>query len=338
MPENAAAFHSQDFPTAGDAAEFIRALPKAELHLHLEGTIEPATLAALARSHGVSAPSPDLYNYTDFPGFLQSFKQVCSFLRAPQDYHLVTLRMIERLHRDGVSYAEVYIAAGVMLWKNEPFSQFLQGICLGAQQGRAKYGVEVRWILDATRQFGADAAMRVAELAVEHKRDGVIGIGIGGDEKQAPPEMFAGVYEYARHNGMRVTAHAGEVAGPESMWGALRVLHAERLGHGVTAERDPELVKHLARTRVPVDMCLTSNLRTGAIARLDDHPLRRYFDAGMLVSLSTDDPAMFQTDLTREYMLAHTLYSFTAQELARLAYNSFQGSFLSAEEKARYTQ
>jgi adenosine deaminase/aminodeoxyfutalosine deaminase len=338
MPENAAGFQSPDFRTAGEAEEFIRALPKAELHLHLEGSIEPGTLAALARSHGVPELSPEIYNYTDFLGFLQSFKQVCSLLRAPQDYHLITLRMIERLRRDGASYAEVYIAAGVMLWKGEAFEQFFQGICLGAQQGRAKYGVELRFILDATRQFGAEAAMRVAELAVAHKNQGVIGIGIGGDEKQAPPEMFAAVYEYARTNGLRLTAHAGEVAGPESMWGALRALHAERLGHGVTAERDPDLVKHLARTRVPVDMCPTSNFRTGAIARLEDHPLRRYFDAGMLVSLSTDDPAMFQTDLTREYMLAHTLFGFTAPELARLAYNSFQGSFLSAEDKARYTR
>src|ERR1035438_10335719 len=185
MPENAAAFHSQDFATAGDAEDFIRALPKAELHLHLEGTIEPATLSALARSHGVPEPSPDIYNYTDFPGFLQSFKQVCSYLRAPQDYHLVTLRMIERLHRDGASYAEVYIAAGVMLWKGESFPQFFQGMCLGAQQGRAKYGVEVRFVLDATRQFGADAAMRVAELAVEHKNQGVIGIGIRSEERRS---------------------------------------------------------------------------------------------------------------------------------------------------------
>jgi aminodeoxyfutalosine deaminase len=337
MPENAAGFHSPDFQTAAEAEEFIRALPKAELHLHLEGTVEPATLSALARAHGVPEPSPDVYHYTDFLGFLQSFKQVCSYLRTPQDYHLVTLRMIERLHRDGARYAEVYIAAGVMLWKGEDFGQLFQGICLGAQQGRAKYGVEVRWVLDATRQFGADAAMRVAELAVQHKHSGVIGIGIGGDEKQAPPELFAEVYEYARNNGLRLTAHAGEAAGPASMWGALRVLRAERLGHGVTAEQDPELVKHLARSRVPVDICPTSNLRTGAVARLEDHPLRRYFDAGMLISLSTDDPALFRTDLTHEYMLAHTLFSFTPQELARLAYNSFLGSFLSEEEKARYT-
>lgn len=331
MPQTAPTFQS-----SRQIEEFIRALPKAELHLHLEGTIEPGTLASLALNHGIAEPSPKIYEYSDFPGFLQCFKQVCSYLRTPQDYHLVTTRMIERLRRDGVLYAEVYISAGVMLWKGESFAELFEGIRAGGQSGR-KHGVEVRWVLDAVRQFGPEAAMRVAQLAVEYKSEGVIGIGIGGDEKQAPPEQFTEVFAYAREHGLRLTAHAGEVAGPASMWGALRALHAERLGHGISAERDPELVKHLARTRVPVDMCITSNVRTGAIAKAEDHPLRRYFDAGMLVSLSTDDPAIFQTDLTREYMLAHTLFSFTEQELARLAYNSFVGSFLSEGEKARYT-
>jgi aminodeoxyfutalosine deaminase len=321
----------------GDIQEMIRALPKAELHLHLEGTIDAQTLAALANFHGVSAPPADLYDYRDFAGFLQAFKQVCGHLRFPQDYHLVTLRMLERLRRDGVSYAEVYISAGVMLWKGESFPSLFEGIRAGAQEGRAKYGVAVRWILDAVRQFGVEPARRVAEWAAEFKSEGVIGIGIGGDEAAAPPEPFAEVYEYARQQGLRLTAHAGETAGPESMRGALDALHAERLGHGVTAERDPELMLRLARERIPVDLCLTSNVRTGAIARLEDHPLRRYFDAGMLVSLSTDDPAIFDTDLTREYLLAHTHFGFTPEELARLAYNSFQASFLSEEEKARYT-
>jgi len=337
MPESAPGLQGVLQAPQNDLIQFVRALPKAELHLHLEGTIDPPTLAALAQSHGVADPPADLYRYTDFAGFLQAFKQVCAQLRFPQDYHLVTLRMIERLHRDGVSYAEVYISAGVMLWKNESFEELFEGIRTGAQEGRAKYGVEVRWILDAVRQFGADPARRVAELALRHLDYGVIGIGIGGDEKQAPPEVFSEVFDFARQNGLRLTAHAGEAAGPESMWGALRALRAERLGHGVSAERDPELVRHLARHRIPVDICLSSNVRTGAVARLEDHPLRRYFDAGMLVSLSTDDPAMFGTDLTNEYLLAHDRFGFSRQELARLAYNSFQSSFLSEQEKSRYT-
>ena len=323
--------------SVADIQEMIRALPKAELHLHLEGSIEPRTLEALANFHGVAPPPADLWEYRDFAGFLQCFKGVCAHLRFPQDYHLVTLRMIERLHRDGVTYAEAFIAAGVMNWKHESFPSLFEGIRAGMQEGRAKYGVEVRWILDCTRQFGVEAARRVAEWAVEFKDRGVIGFDVAGDETAAPPEQFAEVFEYARANGLRVTAHAGEVAGPESMRGALDVLHAERLGHGVTAERDPQLVQRLARERIPVDLCLTSNVRTGAIARLEDHPLRRYFDAGMLVTLATDDPAIFRTDLTREYLLAHQHFGFSPQELARLAYYSFQASFLSAEEKLRYT-
>jgi aminodeoxyfutalosine deaminase len=322
----------------GDITEYIRALPKAELHLHLEGTVELATLRELAAMHGMPEPSPDLYRYQDFLGFLQSFKGVCGHLRTPRDYRLITLRMIERLHRDGVVYAEVFISAGVMHRKNESFPKLFAGIRTGAAEGKSRYGVEVRWILDATRNFGPEAVRRVADEAVAHKNDGVIGFGIGGAEAEWPPELFDDTFAYARQNGLRLTAHAGEVSGPKSMWGAIRTLNAERLGHGVTAELDPELVRHLAKHRIPVDLCPTSNLRTGAIARIEDHPLRRYFDAGMLVTLATDDPAMFGADLTAEYMLAHRQFHFTADELARLARYSFEASFLSAGEKLRYTQ
>ncbi len=186
------------------------------------------------------------------------------------------------------------------------------------------------------RHFGPEAVLRVAELAALYRGRGVIGFGIGGDEARAQPELFRDVYDYARAQGLRLTAHAGEAAGPESVWGALRSLGAERIGHGTTAVRDPALVAHLAKTRVPVDICLTSNLRTGVLAKLEEHPLRRYFDAGLLVSLSTDDPAMFETDLTREYLLAHERFGFSREELGRLAANSFQASFLSEEEKAGY--
>lgn len=317
--------------------DYIRALPKAELHLHLEGTVEPATLCELAGGHGLPQPADDLYRYPDFLGFLQAFKTVCEHLKTPRNYELITLRMIERLRRDGVVYAEVFVAPGIMLRKGESFPELFEGIRAGATEGRSRHGVEVRWILDATRNFGPESVRRVAELAVEHKSDGVIGLGIGGDEKSWPPELFAESYAYARDHGLRLTAHAGETAGPESMWSALRTLNAERLGHGVAADGDPDLVRHLAEHRIPVDLCPTSNVKTGAVARIADHPLRRFFDAGMLVSLATDDPAMFGCDLTGEYLLAHRQFHFTAEELAQLARNSFEASFLSAEEKSRYT-
>lgn len=316
---------------------YIRALPKAEVHLHLEGALALETLAELAERHGLPRPSEDLYDYTDFLGFLKAFKLVCDHLKTPEDYRLATLRMIERLERDGVVYAEVYIAAGVMLRNGQSFEELFEGIAAGAREGLERCGVRLRWILDATRQFGVEAAQRVAELAARYRHRDVIGIGIGGDEARGAPELFHEVYAWAAAQGLRLTAHAGESAGPESVWGALRTLRAERIGHGTTAARDPALLAHLASARVPVDVCLTSNVCTGTIAALEDHPLRRYFDAGMLVSLSTDDPAMFRTDLTREYLLAHERFGFSEAELARLAANSFQATFLSEEEKARYT-
>ncbi len=317
--------------------EFIIQLPKAELHLHLEGAIELPTLARLAETHGMPPPSPALYGYADFSGFLKSFKQVCDHLKTPEDYHFITLKLIERLRSEGVVYAEIFLAIGVMLWKGDKFEELFEGIDAGAKDGLARHGVRVRWILDATRQFGPEAAQRVAELAVRYRDRDVIGFGIGGDEKQAAPELFRDVFAYTRRHGLRASVHAGEVVGPESISGALDALAAERIGHGVSAIRDPALVRRLAESQVPVDICLSSNVRTGAIGKMEEHPLRRYFDAGVLVSLATDDPAMFETDLVTEYLLAHEKFGFTRDELARLAANSFQASFLSDEEKSRYT-
>jgi aminodeoxyfutalosine deaminase len=316
---------------------YIRSLPKAELHLHLEGSIEMPTLARLAEVHGLPAPRPELYDYAGFGGFLMAFKTVCEYLKTPQDYHLVTLRMLESLHAHGVIYAEIFVSAGVMLWKGESFEELFEGIEAGAKEGFARYGVRVQWVLDAVRQFGPQAAQRVAELAARFQHRGVIGFGIGGDEQKAPPEQFRDVFAYARSKGLRRAVHAGEVAGPESITGALDALAAERIGHGVSAIQDPALVRRLADSQIPVDICLSSNLRTGAVASLKEHPFRNYFDAGVLVSLSTDDPAMFQTNLSREYLLAQEKFGFTEGELARLAANSFRASFLSEEEKSRYT-
>ena len=160
--------------------------------------------------------------------------------KTPEDYHLVTLRMMERLERDGVVYAEVFIAADAMLRRGESFEEMFEGIEAGAREGSRRCGVEVRWVLDAARQFGPEAPRQVAELAARFRDRGVIGIGIGGDEAKGPPEMFPEVYAYARAQGLRLTAHAGETVGPESIWGALRELGAERIGHGTSGARSEE--------------------------------------------------------------------------------------------------
>ncbi len=190
-------------------------------------------------------------------------------------------------------------------------------------------------IFDAVRQFGPGAAQDVFELAARYHDHNVIGVGIGGDEQKAPPELFREAYAYAANQGLRLTAHAGENAGPESIWGALN-FGAERIGHGLTASQDPELIEELARRQIPVEICLTSNLRTGSCGKISEHPVRRYFDQGLMITLNTDDPAMFGTSLTREYELAQAEFGFTDEHLRELARNSFEASFLPAEKKVQF--
>ena len=332
---------------------FIASLPKAELHLHLEGTVDPETLAELSRRH----PTPltttneryrniedsgrvfteeearELYRYKHFSGFLWAFKAVTERLRTAEDYELVTYRMMQKLHAQNVLHAEVYISAGVVQWRGQEFAPLFEGAERGRQRGERDFGVSLYWILDATRHFGVEYAQRVVEEAVRLRNSNVIGIGLGGDERRAGPEQFREVYEYAARNGLRLTVHAGETVGPESIWGALRELKADRIGHGLHAIDDPELVRYLAEKQIPVEVCITSNLLTGCCAAVEEHPIRRLFDAGVLVTLNTDDPDMFHTTLTNEYQIAQQVFGFSETELRDLAKNSFRASFLPEEKK-----
>jgi aminodeoxyfutalosine deaminase len=187
------------------------------------------------------------------------------------------------------------------------------------------------------RHFGAEAAAEVFDLAARLRDRNVVAIGIGGDETRGPAEWFRDLYRKAADNGLRLTAHAGETAGPESVWGALNI-GAERIGHGLAACRDPELMEVMAQKQVPVEVCISSNVRTGACAELHQHPVRRFFDQGLMVTLNTDDPAMFQTSLNREYEVAQQEFEFTDEHLRELARNSFEASFLPVEKKLRFLQ
>lgn len=314
---------------------FIRQIPKAELHLHLEGAVEPATLLELRRSHGENvtlAETEALYRYTDFGSFLMAFKEVSAHLRGPEDYELVTYRLMQQLKEENVLHAEVYVAVGVCLYRKQDFAAIFEGLERGRTRGARDFGVSLLWIFDATRHFGVEEAQKVFELAVRYKNRHVVGVGIGGDEVKAPPELFRSVYEYAEDNGLHLTAHAGETAPAESIWGALN-LHAERIGHGLSAAQDPDLVEELAYRQIPVEICLTSNLRTGCCKSAAEHPAKNYFDQGVMITLNTDDPALFGTTLAREYQLAQETFGFTDEHLRELARNSFEASFLPAEKK-----
>lgn len=319
-------------------SSFIESLPKAELHLHLEGSIDPATLLELRTTHGRPGTLPEierLYQYRDFAGFLAAFKNITEDLQNPADYELITYRLMEKLKAENVLHAEVYVSVGVNLWRKQYFDAIFERLEQGRTRGQRDFGVSLLWIFDAVRQFGAEKAQKVAELAVRYQDKSVVGFGIGGDELQAPPEMFKDVYSYCADHGLRLTAHAGENAPPGSIWGALN-LRAERIGHGLMAYQDAELVEELSQRQIPIEICLTSNLRTGCCKTIAEHPVRNYFDQGLMVTLNTDDPAIFGTTLNREYQLAQDAFGFTDEHLRELARNSFEASFLAPEKKLEF--
>lgn len=322
-----------------DLISYVRRLPKAELHLHLEGTVTPETLVELSARHDAApldlAQARALFQYTDFTGFLMAFKAVTEHLQTADDYELATWRMLERLAAQGVVHAEVYVSVGVVYyWRRCEFEPLFLGMERARVRAEQELGITVLWIFDAVRHFGPEEAARVFRKAAELRPDfpSIIGIGIGGDERRTGAEPFRELYAEARDTGLRLTAHAGETVGPEGIWGALNI-GAERLGHALSAIEDPELMETLAHRQIPLEICITSNLKTGCCLRPEDHPVRRYFDSGLMVTLNSDDPSLFASNLEDEYRLAHAAFGFTEEHLRELAANSIEASFLPPERK-----
>ena len=322
----------------------VDSLPKAELHLHLEGSIRPDTAVELAARHGVKLKREEVvarYNYSDFLGFLEAFKWVTSYLREPDDYALVTRHLAEELLRQNVVYTEVTISAGVMLRRMQNVEANLTAINETAKSVPFAR-LRMAWILDATRQFGPDAAVEVARCASQLQRLGVVAFGMGGDELSVSTVNFRPAFDLARNEGLHLVCHAGEVGGPELIRESIDLLNAERIGHGIAAMRDPALAEFLAARRVPLEICPTSNVCTGAVAKqigkadasLQDHPLATFVKQGLTATLSTDDPAMFHTDLLSEYSAAASL-GLSSQQLVLLAEQGFSASFLPPEDKRR---
>lgn len=321
---------------------YFAELPKAELHLHLEGSIEPATAVALAASHGATLTSEEVaarYTYQDFVGFLEAFKWVTSFLHTPADYALITGRLADQLLEKNVVYAEVTLSVGVMLRRGQDVEANFTAIRDAAARAQ-KRGLRLQWVFDAVRQFGPDAAMEVARWASRMKSEGVVAFGMGGDELALPAADFRSVYDYVAAEGIHRLVHAGEIGGPEAVREAIELLGAERIGHGIAAMRHERTMDFLAARQVPLEICPTSNLRTGALARqlgqtelqVEDHPLWEFFARGLRVTLSTDDPAMFSTDLVREYILGLQV-GLLPTELMQIARAGFESAFLATEEK-----
>jgi aminodeoxyfutalosine deaminase len=293
-------------------------LEKAELHVHLEGSIEPETLLEIDPSVTREEIAANMYGKT-FDEFLGGYIWVVKRVQTPEHYAIATRHLLERLAAQDVTYAEITLSAGVVLWKNQDLAAVYDAIWAESQRSRVK----TFWILDAVRHFGAEAGMRIAEFAVSRRGQGAIAFGIGGDEARGPAEWFRDVFAYARDGGLRLVCHAGETTGPQSIWAALEI-GAERIGHGIAAAQDPALMAKLRESNIPLEICISSNVCTGVVASLEEHPVRKLYDAGVPIILNTDDPSFFRTSLTHEYEIARDVFGLPVDELAA---NSFRYAF-----------
>jgi aminodeoxyfutalosine deaminase len=322
-----------------DVVDWLRKLPKVELHLHLEGTIQLDTLLELSSRHDPEPLTAEqarrLYIYENFLGFMDSFKAVSSRLKGPGDYELITYNMIRDLATQGILHAEVYISFGIIYyWKQAEVEPYVEAIERGRIRGEKDFGTTIYWLIDAVRHFGAEEATKVFRKAAELRKlyPSIVGIGIGGDEARGSADLFRDSYADAKAAGLRLTAHAGETIGPESIWAAINI-GAERLGHALSAQHDAELLEILAEKQIPLELNVTSNIRTGCCNAFEEHPVKLYFESGLMVTINSDDPPMFGSNLLEEYVLVQEQFAFSLEQMRELAANAVEASFLPPERK-----
>jgi adenosine deaminase len=316
---------------------WLERLPKVELHVHLEGAIPHDALWALLQKYGGDPDVPDLaslitkFRFRDFAQFVDSWHWKDGFLREYEDWTFVAEAVARSFARQNIRYAEAFFTRAVFTRRGIQTQKLAEAIRRGLDRVPE---VRVALVADLARDDGPDrAAVTLAQIA-EAREQGIIGIGIGGSEHRFPPEPFAGVFDEARRLGFHTNAHAGEGAGAASVWGALRALKIERIGHGTRAEEDGALLDYLAECRIPLEMCPLSNVRLGVVPGLDRHPIRRYFDRGLLVTVNSDDPSMFGSSLVKEFSGLMEIWNFSRDEIRTLILQAVQASWLPAGEKA----
>ncbi|MER7520201.1 adenosine deaminase [Streptomyces sp. NPDC126499] len=324
-----------------DLHSFIAGLPKAELHVHHVGSASPRIVAELAARHPDSkVPTDpealvDYFTFTDFAHFIEVYLSVVDLVRTPEDVRLLTFEVARDMARQNIRYAELTITPYSSTRRGIDERAFMAAIEDARKAAEAELGVVLRWCFDIPGEAGLEAAEETARLAVDLRPEGLVSFGLGGPEIGVPRPQFKPYFDRARAAGLRSVPHAGETTGPETVWDALKELGAERIGHGTSSVRDPELLAYLAEHRIALEVCPTSNIATRAVERLEDHPIRRMVEAGVLVTINSDDPPMFGTDLNNEYAVAARLLDLDERGLAALAKNAVEASFLDEAGKQR---
>jgi len=324
---------------------YLRAVPKAELHVHLEGAIRPETLLTLARRNRVTLPADDLaglrrwFAYRDFNHFIEIYFMVSRCLKTAEDYELIAYEFGEEMRRQNIRYAEVTFSVSTHYYPlGIDHDIYFGGLSRGRARARRDFGVEMSWVFDIVRDVREQAERRrradfTTRVALECRREGVVALGLGGNEDGYPPEEFAPWFEQALSEGLHSVPHAGENAGPASVWGALRTLGAQRIGHGVRAIEDPDLVQYLARQRIPLEVCPGSNVCLGIYPGFATHPLPRLHRAGVQLSVNSDDPPLFNVTLNEDVERLHSAFGFDLDVIDEILLNGVYHSFLSPERK-----
>jgi len=320
---------------------YLEALPKAELHVHLEGSILPATLLVLAERNGVPLPADTVeglrkwFRFRDFPHFVEIYIALTRCMRTREDYELIAYEFGAEMARQNVRYAEATFTPGTHHALGVPFDVFFSGLTRGRERARADFGVEIAWIFDIVRENPLPThADYTLGAALDGKDDGVVALGLGGYEAPHPPDEFAPWFERARSLDLHSIPHAGETGGPDSVWSSIRRLGAERLGHGVRSIEDPALVQYLVESRIPLEVCPTSNLRLGIYPDIEHHPMRRLYEAGVIVTINSDDPPLFNTTLNSEVALLHSGFDFPLDTIDEIILNGVRCSCLPPDRKA----
>ncbi|WSE17488.1 adenosine deaminase [Streptomyces sp. NBC_00118] len=326
-----------------DLHAFIAGLPKAELHVHHVGSASPRIVSTLAARHPDSkVPTDpealaDYFTFTDFAHFIDVYLSVVDLVRTPEDVRLLTFEVARDLARQNVRYAELTITPYSSVRRGIDEYAFMEAIEDARKAAEAEFGTVLRWCFDIPGEAGLESAEETVRLATTDtiRPEGLVSFGLGGPEIGVPRPQFKPYFDRAIAAGLHSVPHAGETTGPGTVWDALVHLGAERIGHGTTSAQDPKLLAHLAEHRIPLEVCPTSNIATRAVKTLDEHPIRQFVDAGVVVTVNSDDPPMFGTDLNSEYAVAARLLDLDERGVAALARNAVDASFLDQPGKAR---